>query len=240
MQRSELLAEESGVDTYRKPQSDWKKIARIAVGASILVAVGFVGGKHGPIKAASSIEGTQNKAVIRSVGQFKTAFDSWAAGVTCPNLATAVYQIAAAAATNPPAPANGEVEAFRTWREGLKTATQTAEVAEVDSWMNTKLQTACSPAPASSVAPAVTVPKTSEPASEYTEFGAMYSSETAGKPWSEILLIDASVRAPVVPLTASAVVHKLNAWYSKHLTDDQRKNFDESAVANMKSHGMQR
>merc|ERR1711972_911747 len=68
----------------------------------------------------------------------------------------------------------------------------------------------------------------------YSDFGHLYSRETSGKTWPEIMKIDSLVRESQTGLGGSVVVKKLNNWYRHQATAAEKKDFDDNAVAHMK------
>ena len=97
--------------------------------------------------------------------------------------------------------------------------------------MQSALTTTCAAAPVPVVPAAKSAPA---PASShsYSEFGVLYSLETAGKPWTAISEVDTMVRGVQLPVGCSETVRKLNLWY-RHLSEEDRKDFDNNAVAHM-------
>jgi len=69
----------------------------------------------------------------------------------------------------------------------------------------------------------------------YEEFGDLYSRETAGKTWQMVNQIDEAVRARVWPGIGSEAIQQLNHYYQTHMSEANRRDFDETAVAHMRA-----
>merc|ERR1712151_458323 len=68
----------------------------------------------------------------------------------------------------------------------------------------------------------------------YSQFGSLYSKETQGKTWPEIMRIDKLVRESTTALGGSLTVKSLNYWYRHQATAAEKKDFDDNAVKHMK------
>merc|ERR1711920_955355 len=68
----------------------------------------------------------------------------------------------------------------------------------------------------------------------YSQFGSLYSKETQGKTWPEIMRIDKLVRESTTALGGSLAVKSLNYWYRHQATAAEKKDFDDNAVKHMK------
>lgn len=221
-QQAILLGDESGVDTSMQAvRMSWKSLVGSAVAACGLASVGYSAGQ-------SSLRGLRVNGgtleVLRTTDDFEQSFNVWADGLTCVKLNDYVSKIVAGSAIA----TSLDAAEFMDWYKGSVTA---ADKIIANGVMTAAIEKACLPA-----APAPKAAVVAAPAADfsYMAFGHLYSAETAGRPWAEISKIDSVVRGAQVPLAHSAGVQKLHLWYHDHLSNTDRKDFDDKAVAHMR------
>lgn len=190
----------------------------------MLVGCGFAIGRHG--QAPVALNDVISKPILNKEA-WVTAYNAYTAPLSATGVLTANNEImASTCSTSTPI----AVQELCTWYKAE--STNAIIKGHCQAAMTSQLQTAATPSAAAAPAKADPAP-TGSSISSYSEFGHLYSHETAGKPWPEIMQVDEWVRE-TLHQTALVAVKKLSHWYHYHATPEQRKDFDDNAVAHMK------
>jgi hypothetical protein len=225
----QLVGEDSSADLLPEVHVIKKSVvAKVAVASGVigLAALAFLGGERHALRGLQVGSGVG--LVLSTLSDFESDFNEYASGLKCQKLTDAVDFIHGT--TYAPLPTGRDVLALKNWFADADINTQ-ADKTHATRVMQSALTTTCAAAPVPVVPAAKSAPA---PASShsYSEFGVLYSLETAGKPWTAISEVDTMVRGVQLPVGCSETVRKLNLWY-RHLSEDDRKDFDHNAVAHM-------
>ena len=224
----QLVGEDSSADLLPEVHVIKKSVvAKVAVASGVigLAALAFLGGERHALRGLKVGSGVG--LVLSTLSDFESDFNEYASGLKCQKLTDAVDFIHDGGFKTMP---GRDVNALKTWFN-LATIVTASDKTHATRVMQSALTTTCAAAPVPVVPAAKSAPA---PASShsYSEFGVLYSLETAGKPWTAISEVDTMVRGVQLPVGCSETVRKLNLWY-RHLSEDDRKDFDNHAVAHM-------
>merc|ERR1711920_25079 len=213
------------------PKKSFLKTASLAVGAALLATAGYAAGSRNASLRGIGYDGLVGDALL-TVTDFNSYYNDLVKGVPCNEVIQTNNNImqSTAIATGVNIPQQQNLQSWYTNNAG-----QTAVLAKAQETMQAAFDQ-CS-ALTSSTLPTPSSKKTAPTGSSissYSEFGHLYSHETAGKPWPEIIRIDGLVRENYLAIGATVAVRNLNRWYHHHATAAERKDFDDNVVAHMK------
>jgi len=232
MQLSHLIEEEeSAFEVVKAPSSRrFLKPISLVAGAALLVCAGYAAGSHKALVRGAAGDGLVSEVLLTAT-DFSAYYKKNIQGLTCSEVLRSNVNIMTTATT--PATGLNQAQQINMWNWLNANAGEAAVTSAAHKAMQEGANQ-CSALPPPTPAKSAPVPVGSS-ISSYTEFGDMYSHQTAGKPWTEITKIDALVRerSSSLPLTVSAAVETLNDWYRHHATPAERKHFDDDAVAHI-------
>jgi len=224
----QLVGEDSSADLLPEVRVIKKSVvAKVAAASGVigLAALAFLGGERHALRGLKVGSGVG--LILNTLSDFESEFNEYASGLKCQKVIDAVDFIQGTTYT--PAPTSRDLNELKGWFGDAAMST-TADKTHATRAMQSALTTACAAAPVPVVAKSA--PASSHSFHSYSEFGVLYSLETAGKPWTAISEVDAMIREVQLPAGCSETVRKLNLWY-RHLSEDDRKDFDHNAVAHM-------